>query len=173
MIVSIPRRLPILPPKQFEIDLTDAVDLCDRLHKKHRLKTRDNRTVPTLAFLRDLAEAIRKKLDVPEPPTHAAAWQFWIATYREYDAAAERHQTNAELTYWYKINAFALDEPQRAALAANLDRVKAQDTLHNGNFDPTDYQSMYSLVLRATGDEQQAVRARADAIERYMDKVGK
>lgn len=63
-----------------------------------------------------------------------------------------------------------MSEPQKLGLLANLGRVKAQDTIHNGRFDHGDYQGVYELYLQAYGDEKLARRAQSQAAEIYVER---
>jgi hypothetical protein len=53
---------------------------------------------------------------------------------------------------------------------ANLERCKAQKTIHEGNFEPTDYRGVYSLYLLAHDDVRLAEKAQARALEAYVDQ---
>ena len=50
-------------------------------------------------------------------------------------------------------------------MKANLGRVQAQRAIEEGNFEHTDYRSVYGLYMRAYGDEQLADAARTMAAE--------
>lgn len=60
---------------------------------------------------------------------------------------------------------------EKLGYSANLNRVKAQQTIHLGKFDPHNHQAVYSLWLAAYGDEKQARKAQAMAAEAYAAKV--
>jgi len=55
-------------------------------------------------------------------------------------------------------------------LLANLNRMKAQQKIHLGQYEPTDYQHVYALYLAAFDDEALASKARANALEQYVDR---
>ncbi len=103
----------------------------------------------------------------------SAAWQVWWAIYERIDHIRKQAEIDAEIAFWFHVNPFTLTAEQRVGLLANMPRVKAQSRLHNGQFDPTDYRGAYALTLLATGDKAQADRAKANALERYVDaKMG-
>lgn len=49
--------------------------------------------------------------------------------------------------------------------------MKAQHTLHTGNYEHTDYNHVHDLYLMAYGDEDLAARAKSEAAAAYADKV--
>jgi hypothetical protein len=81
----------------------------------------------------------------------------------------KKYERDAEIAYWFGINPFGLSGEQRIGLLANLERMKAQQTIHLGNFDPTNWQGIYELYLRAYGN-QLAEDARMKAMELYIDR---
>jgi uncharacterized membrane protein len=105
--------------------------------------------------------------------TASVAWQVWWLSYEMADALRKRFQIEAELTFWYKIDAFKLTDLQKIGLRENLTRVKAQTKLENGQFDPLDHIAVYNLYLAATGDEAQALLARAKSQEAYLDATSR
>ncbi len=141
--------------------LLETAKLSRELEDKHELRSKDGKLRPTVDFLRDLA----RRLDL----TTTQAWQTWRYTFDRLEAIRRKHEDEAELTFWYGVDAWRLDDERKAALRANLPRVQAQDTLHRGDFDPCDYGQAYALTLLATGDEKAALRARGDAIERLVE----
>lgn len=124
-------------------------------------------TTPTPTLL-DAVALWLSKLGVPNC-TRSMAWQVWWAIYERIDLIRRHFQKETELAFWYSVDPFQLSETQKIGLAANLDRVKAQSRLHHGQYNPADYEGVYNLTLLATGDEAKARRARADAMERYVD----
>jgi hypothetical protein len=76
----------------------------------------------------------------------------------------------AQIAYWYKIDPYQLNVMQRHGLLANLPKVQAQQRIADGNFESTNYENLYDLVLLATGNEKKARKARAAALERYVDQ---
>ena len=109
--------------------------------------------------------------------SRTTAWAVWWAIYEHVDRIAKRSAILADIAFWYGVDPFNLDADSRTALWANLPRVKAQSQLHDGKFDSTNYKQVYQLVLQATGDEDQAYKAQADALERFVEasiaKAGK
>lgn len=63
-----------------------------------------------------------------------------------------------------------MSKEERIGYLANLDRCKAQQTLHNRNFEPTDMPQVYDLYLLATGDEDIARRAQAKSAELLVEQ---
>lgn len=62
-----------------------------------------------------------------------------------------------------------MSEADKVGYLANLERCKAQDRIHLGLIDWEDYQGVYDLFLAAFGDESKARRARAIAMDHYVD----
>jgi hypothetical protein len=58
-------------------------------------------------------------------------------------------------------------------LLANLERVKAQDMIHRGQFDPADYEGVRALYLDAYGDEELADRAQTEAVRSLVKRETK
>jgi len=54
-------------------------------------------------------------------------------------------------------------------LKANLERVKAQQAIQDGNYDALDYEAVYKLWKMAFGDEKIARDAQARSLELYME----
>jgi hypothetical protein len=154
-------------PAPRQVELLPVIDTCREVESKHSLKSSDGRIRPTAAFLRDLARKLSKLLNLKKPLASGAAWQIWITAFDHYEKLAKDHANDAEIAFWYKLDPFNMQPDHKAALIANLARVKAQDTLHRGDFDAGDYKGAYNLVLLATGDEQKALHARANAMEVY------
>lgn len=100
--------------------------------------------------------------------TPTQAWLLWRIVFASAAAMQAGAQAYADVGFWFGVNPFALTARQRFALKLNLGRVKSQYVLAMGNYDAVDYQGVYNLVLAATGDEQQAVHARAEAMERMI-----
>lgn len=102
--------------------------------------------------------------------TQSVAWQVWWLVYEAIDRMRKAAELEAELSYWYGINAFVLSREQKIGLVANLPRVRAQKQLAEGRYSSIDHQHIYHLTLLATGDQQAAERARLDALERFVDR---
>ena len=96
--------------------------------------------------------------------TVTEAWQAWIFAFCVADKARRSATLKADVAHWYGLNPYKLTTKQIFALAVNLPRVKAQQKLAAGNYDPADWETVYNLTLIATGDEQQALNARSNAI---------
>lgn len=62
-----------------------------------------------------------------------------------------------------------MTEAEKIGLLANLERCQAQERIHLGLIDWTDYQGVYDLFLMAYGDEAKARRAQSIALERHVD----
>ena len=121
---------------------------------------------PTVALLDALVAWLETK---GIQATRTVAWAVWWSLYEYLDQLAKRTAVMSDIAFWYGVDPFALDRESRTALWANLPRVKAQSQLHDGKFDSTNYKQVYQLVLQATGDEQQARKAQADALERFVE----
>lgn len=63
-----------------------------------------------------------------------------------------------------------MTEAEKIGLLANLNRVKAQDVIHLGLFDSTDWRGVYELYLNAYGDEHLARKAQTKAAEQFVDR---
>lgn len=125
---------------------------------------------PTIELLDALVEWLAAK---GIAATRSGAWQVWWGVYERIDKIRKGNRVNAEIAFWFHCNPFELTTEQRVALMANLPRVQAQGTLQSGSYNGTDYNYIYRLTLLATGDKQAANRAKADALERYVDaKMG-
>lgn len=101
--------------------------------------------------------------------TPTQAWALWRIVFGAAAALQAETRDLADVGFWYGLNPYRLTRRQRLALRLNLGRVKAQHVLQMGNYDAMDYKGVYNLVMLATGDDRQAVAARAEAIERAMN----
>ena len=81
---------------------------------------------------------------------------------------AKKNELAAELTYWYGIDAGALPKDRQLGLLANLRRVQAQEQVHHGRYDPSDYDAIYELYLDAYGDEHLARAARLSSMKKVV-----
>ncbi|MEM6693005.1 MAG: hypothetical protein AAF664_26485 [Planctomycetota bacterium] len=129
-----------------------------RLESRHRLKSVDQEIRPTAEFLREVAKE-------NDSGSSTSAYIAWIKDHQAIRRHATESEIQADVTFWYGINAFELSEDQLTALWANLPRVKAQKTLMEGHFNPKDYNGVFDLVMLATGDEREALKARAKSME--------
>lgn len=86
-------------------------------------------------------------------------------------ATKKRAERDSELAYWFHVDPRGLTPAEKLGYLANLERMKAQQTIHLGNYDPADYRGVYSLWMAAWGDEDAARRAQGRAAEAYMDRA--
>ncbi len=149
------------------ISLADHIAILN-LHGKHELKRVDGKARPTLEMLEDIvkiaAKSTRKRV------TFAQAWQLWRCCLAIQLVAYETGDTRSEVAFWYGVDTFKMSDREVATLKTNLQRVKAQKQIADGNYNPTDYQLVYSLFLVAYGDEDRALKARAQSIEALMER---
>jgi len=149
------------------IDILTAQRQLERIENEVDLKGRS----PTMALLKAIGGWLE---ELGVQASLSACWAFWWSVAEITYRAGKQSEPMAELAYWFGINPFTLTEMQQVELMSNLPRVQAQQTLHAGRFDKTDYEGVYQLVLLATGNEKFAQKAKADALERFVDaRVGK
>lgn len=151
----------------WQSDLLETEKMLRALEEQHDLKPKNGRIAPTASYFRSLAQRLREGGFAGCTPT--AAWHVWKAVFRTIDKLRKRHALNAEIAFWYGVDPYQLTPEAHAAMLVNLPRMKAQEILHRGDYDPTDYGFAYDLVLLATGDEKKALKARGDALERFVD----
>jgi hypothetical protein len=60
---------------------------------------------------------------------------------------------------------------EKLGYLANLNRVKAQQTIHLGKFDPFNHQAVYALWMAAFGNERLARKAQAMAAEANVNRA--
>ena len=77
---------------------------------------------------------------------------------------------DAELAFWFHVDPATMGSGRKAGYLANLERCKAQQTIHLGNFSPTDWQGVYQLYLFAFGDRKLAEKARVQAMELLVEQ---
>ncbi len=142
-------------------ELPKLLETITALEEKHRLQVVNKRLRPSVAFLTELGEKCHT--------TPTGAFKLWIVSSLWQQALADREEENAELSFWFNVNPYDLTSDQRIGLLANLGRVKCQDRLHRGDYDVSDWQGVYDLVLAAGGSELDAAKARASAIEAKME----
>lgn len=82
----------------------------------------------------------------------------------------KKYERDAELAYWYGVDPSGWDEGKKAAYLWNLPRVKCQQMIQDGNYNPSDYRGVEALYMTAFGDQQMANKARRAAQERYVDE---
>lgn len=142
-----------------EVNPIELLRLSDRVERRHRLGEPPQLTV---AFLKDLAEIVQFAVGLL---TVSQAYQLWYLLNGIREKCGEILVDHAEIAHWYSVDPFQLKESQRLGMLANLPRVQAQARLNRGDFEPSDWKTVYNLVLLATGDVEQALRARGDAME--------
>ncbi len=81
----------------------------------------------------------------------------------------KKHERDAELAYWYGVDVSDWSEAKKLGYIANLNRVKSQQILFDGNYDRTDYKGAYALAMAAHGDPVLANEAQAQAMEALID----
>jgi len=62
-----------------------------------------------------------------------------------------------------------MTEAEKIGHLANLPRLLAQDTIHQGNFNPTNPTAVYRLYMQAYGNEELARRAQSLAAEALVE----
>ena len=149
--------------KQVELGIFDAQRAMEECERRVRFEG----TQPTVELLATVASYVQRRFSLDCSLT--TAWTFWWAVCEVCDRLRKRSERIAEIGHWLHVDGTRLSDTQLFGLAANLPRIKAQNKVNAGQFDPTDYQGVYRLVLQATGDEQQARKAQADAAERFVD----
>lgn len=157
----------LIGESEIEIDLLRDFETINKLEAQAGLKPESKTPTPMLL---KLISAWLASMGAGEC-TAAVAWQVWWLAYEAADAYRKHFQVEAELSFWYKLDAFRLSDPQKIGLRENLSRVKAQSKLENGQFDPLDHIAVYNLYLAATGDEAQALKARAASQEAYLNAI--
>lgn len=149
-------------------DATLAVELQSALASLEKIERDVELTSTTPSS--DLLEAVRDWLGgfgIEVMPS--AAWQVWWAVNELAERLRKKFEPIAEIGHWCHVDASRLDGKAIIGLWQNIPRIKAQARLESGQYDPLDYRGIYALVLIATGDEQRARKAQADALERYVD----
>lgn len=145
-----------------QFDAFAIIKQIDEIEQKHRLQVKDGRVEPNEGFLHELAITFQVSKTV--------AFALWVGVSKVVDQLRKRHRELAEIAYWYKIDPYGLTPEQKFGLLANLPVVQAQQRLADGNFESTDYKYIHDLVLLATGSKEKARKARATALERYVDQ---
>lgn len=150
--------------------IKDTIDAAEQLYEIERATNAglpEDADRETLAFFRAVAGWIEETYCFPCSITGAfMVWRFVTGRVQGQRRKTERF---AELAFWFKVNPFALTDSQRVGLWSNLNSLKAQEILHNGNFDATDYKAVYDLYMAAYDDEERAQKAKTKAAEVYVD----
>jgi len=98
------------------------------------------------------------------------AFKVWCLAADEMAKLKKRFKRDTELAFWYHLDPRRMTPVEKLGYSANLERCKAQDTIHRGNFDPTNHRAVYDLYLAAYDDEDLARKAQSLAAEAYMDR---
>lgn len=69
------------------------------------------------------------------------------------------------MAFWFHVDPGRLTAYEKIGYRANLERVKAQDRIHRGDFDQGDYLGAYDLYMTAYGDPELAMKAKCNAAE--------
>ncbi|MFN7841407.1 MAG: hypothetical protein ACK5N9_06735 [Pirellula sp.] len=149
--------------KQIELDLLKAEETRDKL-RTNMLK--GNWLLFDPKTLTAFAESIGAE-------TVSEAWQIWTVLDAWMDHISQRNRIRADIAYWFGINAFELTDVQILSLRENLPRVRAQKTIEDGNYDPTDYERVYQLFLQAFDDENLARKRQTESFKLYLQKASK
>ncbi len=153
--------------QQVDINLVEATEAMVQCEQNAKLKT----TTPTVELLQLVAAWVKQRFGLVI--SSSAAWQLWWAICEVVERQRKACEELADIGAWMNIDASNLPEEKLVGLRANLPRVRAQQALQQGQFDPSDYEGVYRLVKLATGDEVQAREARLRSMERYIDaKIG-
>ncbi len=131
------------------------------------LPTKQGMLQPTVEFLVALAKSLSNNLT---RVTKTQAWQIWITAFEFEASRQEKNKHHAEIAFWFGVDPYRLSNDQFVGLFANLDRVKCQQRIENGNYDATDYEHVFNLYMLAYEDENRALQARSQAIRNLMDK---
>ena len=90
--------------------------------------------------------------------------------YRADRAIKKLTERDAEIAFWFHVNPKDLTPAERIGYLANLERCKAQQVIHLGKYNPSDYRGVYQLYLLAFGDEDVARRAQVRAAELLVEQ---
>lgn len=149
--------------QQVDINLVEATEAMVKCEQSAKLKT----TTPSVELLTLVSAWVKQRFGLAI--SASAAWQFWWAICEVVERQRKACEELADIGAWMNIDASRLPEEKLVGLRANLPRIRAQQALQQGQFDPTDYEGVYNLVKLATGDEAQAREARMRSMERYVD----
>ena len=86
------------------------------------------------------------------------------------DRIKKLYRRDAELAYWFHLDPRTLSPIEKQGYLANLERCKAQQTIHLGNFNPVDWNGVYDLYMYAFGDEALAQKAKSQALELHVEQ---
>lgn len=151
--------------QRFELSMFDIQEALERCEIQVGFPPKE--TSPTIELLQSVATWASMRFSVQF--TLTAAWQLWWAVCELIESARKAHTRVADVGAWLHIDATELTDFELFGLSANLPRIRAQHKLQAGQFDPLKYDAVYDLVLLATGSKEQAQKAKAEALERYVD----
>lgn len=158
------RRWPLSPKITWlDIDLVDAVELLETLEKQANVKKR----TPNPKLL-DLVVAWIERTCGAQC-SRSCAWVVWWSVYQRLETLRRKSIKYADVASTFHVNPFELTGDQLAGLHSNIARAKAQGMLASGKYDSHNWNAVYDLVLLATGDKEQAERAKTKALERYVN----
>jgi hypothetical protein len=144
----------------------------DIVRATESMPSEKGRVHPDLHGLRKIGLLCQGEWGIREVPV-SVAYQVWHAVLAIGDRLAERFRLHADVAEFFGVDSWRMADAELIGAAASLPRMRAYRTLVEGKFDPTDYQAVYDLVMQATGDEQQALAARADAMRALIQREKK
>jgi hypothetical protein len=147
--------------KQIEVDLLRAEEIRDKL-RTQMLKGN------WLLFDSKSLLFFAKSIGVE---TVSEAWQIWLALDAWSEKLSQKNRIRADIAFWFGLNPFELKDEQIIALRENLPRVRAQKTIEEGKYDPTDFERVYQLFLQAFDDENLARKRQTESFKLYLQKV--
>jgi hypothetical protein len=72
---------------------------------------------------------------------------------------SKKNENVAELSYWYGFDVGALPQQRQLGLQLNLNRVRMQQLLFNGTYDPNDPAKFQKMHRQAFGNEEATQQA--------------
>ncbi|OGT57665.1 MAG: hypothetical protein A3E01_02705 [Gammaproteobacteria bacterium RIFCSPHIGHO2_12_FULL_63_22] len=150
----------------FSVDVLIAEIACERVELKHGA-TDENMDWITAAFFADLASAYQEIGIVNCTPWMAS--QLRDAVRDRYLELKKKHDHDAEIAWWYKIDPFGLTTEQKIGLLANLERQKARQIIFEGDV-PDDAGKAYRLG-RLAYDEERAQQMATEAIRKKHEQL--
>ncbi|AMV31335.1 hypothetical protein VN12_04405 [Pirellula sp. SH-Sr6A] len=123
---------------------------------------------PTIKFLGQVSGWLRD--NGFNDATLSAAWQFWIIVNRLCVHSKDTIETDAEVAFWYGIDASKLSEIEKLGFIQNVDKLRCRKRIADGDFAKTDYEGVYYLYLTAFEDEQLAQKMKSKAFAAYVEE---
>ncbi len=123
---------------------------------------------PTPEFLASIGEYLNRLWGRAVDATQA--YQVWLLYRHSIHKSRVKFSVVGDIAHWFHLDATKLPGDMVLGLVANLSRVQAQEQLVHGTFNSTDYESVYQLVLLATGDEKQALDARSASMKALIEQ---